>query len=108
MEFGVFGGQIWPIIGRSHRLRLVTLTPPSSQCTRLESACADHDSVSSCACKRAADAAQGDADRRSLDGLSGFLCASCCELLDLDWSAHHWGVRVYLDVVHLDARRTTN
>jgi hypothetical protein len=22
MEFGVFGRQIWPIIGRSHRLRL--------------------------------------------------------------------------------------
>ena len=30
MEFGVFGWQIWPVIGRSHSLRVVTLCLPRS------------------------------------------------------------------------------
>jgi hypothetical protein len=30
MEFGVFGWQIWPVIGRSHSLRVVTLSQPRS------------------------------------------------------------------------------
>ena len=30
MELGVFGWQIWPVIGRSHSLRVVTLSQPRS------------------------------------------------------------------------------
>ena len=43
------------------------------RCARLKSACADHDSVSSCARQRAADAAQADADRRPFDCVPGLL-----------------------------------
>ena len=44
VQFGVLGGQIWPVSGRSHGLRLVSRrTRHNVRTSRLESACADHD-----------------------------------------------------------------
>jgi len=59
IQLGVFGGEVLPLMDRGHGLRLDTSL---RQCARLESACADHDSVSQRACRPGPCAAQADAD----------------------------------------------